>query len=161
MKNLLFAIFMSITLISQAQTPVAPAGTGTENDPYQITTLNNLYWMSVTPTSWDKYFEQTDNIDATSTATWNSGAGWDPIGYVNGESDYLAFTGYYNGNNWLIGDLYINRPTELAVGFFSIIENAHISHMGIYNASADITGGEVTGTLAGFNLSSTIIDFSQ
>ena len=43
------------TLSAQTSTPPA-GGTGTENDPYQIGTLENLYWLSQTVTEWDKHF---------------------------------------------------------------------------------------------------------
>ncbi|HOZ29950.1 MAG TPA: T9SS type A sorting domain-containing protein, partial [Bacteroidales bacterium] len=147
-----FVLF--IATILSAQTPVVPAGSGTENDPYQIATLDNLYWMSITSSSWDKYFEQTNDINANFTSAWNSGAGWDPIGYVNSEADYLAFTGSYDGGGFLIENIYINRPTEMALGFFAIIENANISNMLI--ADIWIAGNEFVGSLTGFNFSSEI-----
>ncbi|MDD3741219.1 MAG: T9SS type A sorting domain-containing protein [Bacteroidales bacterium] len=152
----LFLLVLCTAAVISAQTPVAPAGSGTEIDPYQITSLDNLYWMSITSSSWDKYFVQTNDIDAYSTHSWNSGAGWDPIGYVNGETDYLAFTGSYDGGGFVIEALAINRPSEMFLGFFAIIENANISNL--FFSDILIVGNEIIGSIAGFNFSSEIID---
>jgi len=35
-----------------AQNPVQPTGSGTNQDPYVISTLNNLYWLSINTSEW-------------------------------------------------------------------------------------------------------------
>jgi hypothetical protein len=48
-RTILLAFSLFITLLMQAQTSTAPAtGDGTSSNPYQIATLNNLYWLSQT-----------------------------------------------------------------------------------------------------------------
>jgi len=64
-----------------AQTATPPAsGDGTSGDPYQIATLNNLYWITQNSGEWNKYYEQTADIDASGTSGWDGNAGFYPIG---------------------------------------------------------------------------------
>jgi hypothetical protein len=151
-KQILLIVGMCLTLVLQAQTATAPSGSGTSIDPYQIATLNNLYWISQNSSSWSSYFMQTADIDASATSSWNSGAGWTPIGYVNSESDYSAFTGNYNGDNHTISGLTINRPTtSTGIGLFAFVMNATISHLSLTNVS--ISGGEeFVGALVGMSI---------
>jgi hypothetical protein len=120
--------------------PVAPSGTGTQSDPYQIATLNNLYWMSdgggTSILGSGKYFEQTADIPAKSTEYIHGGQGFNPIG---------NFNGYYNGDNHVIDHLYINRGWY--VGLFGYVAGGEISNLGITNAS--VSGNKYTGILVG------------
>ena len=101
---ILFCVFATTLW---AQTSTAPSGTGTSGDPYLISTLNNLYWVTQTSTSWTgKYFKQTADIDASSTSSWDSGKGFLPIG-----NSTTSFTGNYDGGNCQITSLYINGLT--------------------------------------------------
>ena len=102
-----------------AQTATQPSGTGTSGDPYQIASLENLYWIadqtnhnSVSFSG--KYFLQTANIDASSTNTWTDEngyiSGWTTI---NGYPD--AFAGSYDGNGHTIDKLSMNTTAYLVV----------------------------------------------
>ncbi|WP_276253591.1 GLUG motif-containing protein [Halomontanus rarus] len=56
-----------------------------------------------------------DDIDASETATWNNGAGFEPIGpTANG-----SFMGSLDGNGHEISGLTINRPDENHAGLFA------------------------------------------
>jgi len=121
--------------------PEAPAGgDGTSGNPYQIATLNNLYWISVYPDEWDKHYIQIADIDASSTATWNGGDGFLPIG---------DFTGSYNGQDHTIDALFIDRASMGHVGLFGFTNGAEIDGIGVTNA--DITGDGYVGGLVGWN----------
>ncbi len=63
-------------------------GSGTEADPYQVATAEQLYNVRYYMTS---YFIQTAHIDL-GVAPWNLGDGWSAIG-----DDVNSFNGYYNG----------------------------------------------------------------
>jgi hypothetical protein len=140
---LLIALIVSTSLM--AQTADEPSGSGTEASPYQIETLNNLYWITQNSTEWSKYYEQTANIDATSTSTWDGGAGFTPIGY-----DYdHPFTGNYDGQNYTISNLYINRPSTDCIGLFGYsLALINITNIGLLNC--DITGNNSTGSIVGY-----------
>ncbi|MGY8908185.1 MAG: two-partner secretion domain-containing protein, partial [Pseudomonadales bacterium] len=85
------------------------------------------------------------DVDASSTSTWNAGAGFDPIG-----DSSTRFTGIFDGLGHAITGLTINRPTSSSVGLFSSItgENgATISNIGLKGGS--ILGSFLVGSLAG------------
>ena len=144
---LLFYIFN----LMFAQTSSQPNGSGTENDPYLISGINQLYWISQNSDSWDKYFLQTSDINAGSSKNWNSGKGFTPIG-----NDNVKFTGHYDGSGYIIDSLFINRPVGCCddykeyqkVGFFGYASQAEIFDLGITNA--DIIGHQYVGILIGY-----------
>ncbi len=136
----------------KAQTGTTPSGTGTSGDPYLIASLLDLKWIADqvnagTITFSGEYFKQTANIDAsaTSEASWNSGAGWIAIGAeANG-----IFSGSYDGQGFVISNLYINNPSGTFYGLFGYcMNNATIKNLGVTNVS--ITAGDEVGGLAGY-----------
>ncbi len=102
----------------------------------EVWTVTDLQNISVSP---DSSYIQKANIDATASASWNSGAGFVPI---------VNFTGNYDGNGFYINNLTINRPTEDYVGVFAqnrgTINNFKIS-------DSSFTGKINVGSIAGFN----------
>jgi len=147
-----FVLILIFTTSLIAQTAVAPsAGDGTENDPYQIESLENLYWIAadddVIPdpdqeTRWQSHYIQTADIDATDTENWFTGEGWKPIGF-NG----ISFSGHYDGGNHIIDQLYINAPELNFVGLFGFTSNATLENIGLTDVS--INGDVNVGSLAG------------
>lgn len=122
---------------------LAPAaGDGSELNPYQISEVNNLFWLSRYLSNWDENYVQTTDIDASETHTWYGGAGFSPIG-----NSTIAFDGGYDGAGYEIDGLYINRPTENNVGFFGVIDEGNVHDLGV--ANADVTGGSAVGILIG------------
>ena len=143
MKHLILVILLTFVpfLFSQTTTPPTD-GDGTEDNPYQISTLDNLYWITATDSVWNKYFVQTSDIDAFDTANWFEGRGWLPIG-----NDSVRFSGLYNGQNFSISNLYINRPTEDYIGLFGKTYYVEINNINIVNSN--VTGKNNIGILAG------------
>ena len=153
LTTLLIAITLSTSLM--AQTATAPTtGDGSVGNPYQIATINNLYWLSQqegnsddTGLYWSRNYIQTDNIDASTTSGWVGDAGFSPIGNAT-----TKFTGNYNGQNHTISNLFIYRPSSIFVGLFGWVEGV-ISNLGL--TSATITGNDYTGAIVGFLREST------
>jgi len=138
-RTALACLFILITSTTYSQTATPPSvGDGSESNPYEIATLENLYWLSQNSTEWDKHYIQTANIDATSTAGWDSGAGCTPIGNFSSK-----FTGSYNGKGHTINKPFINRPSTNYIGFFGYTSNAQIDSLGLTNI--DITGNSYVG----------------
>ena len=128
---------------------VAPAGSGTSGDPYLIATKYNLYWLTQNSASWGSYFQQTANIDATGTATWNGFYGLTCIGTAT-----TNFTGTYDGNGKTISNL--NNAVSHGYGnfgFFGRTNGATIKNLGLLNAEL-LAGNSNDGILAGAALSS-------
>ena len=132
----------SLSIIAQT-TSVAPLGQGTAESPYLVANLGNLLWIAENQSNWNKYYSQTADIDASETSTWNSGAGWVPIGY---EWSY-SFSGTYNGNNHTIDGLTINRSGNNYIGLFGYSVSATILNVGITNAV--VSGYQYVGALVG------------
>jgi len=143
-KIILLALILAYTPALFAQTATPPAGTGTAGDPYQIATMENLYWLTTHPESWTNQFIQTADLNASSTSSWNSGSGLNPIG----NSPY--FSGTYNGQSHTISGLYINRSGTNVIGLFGEITSTGIVK-NIVLLNATVRGYEFTGGLAGIN----------
>ncbi|NUN70700.1 MAG: hypothetical protein HUU02_13440 [Bacteroidetes bacterium] len=140
---LLFA-FQSV----KTQTADAPSsGDGTSGAPYQIATLNNLYWITQNSAEWSKYFIQTANIDASSTSSWDGGNGFTPIG-----SNATSFTGSYNGQDFSISGLTIARSSTDYVGLFGFISNGVVSN--VLMTGASVSGASYVGGIVGFSTGS-------
>jgi len=137
--------FLAMILGLMAQTAVLPTGDGTETTPYRIAIWQNLYWISQTPSSWNKHFIQTDNIIfPTEINAWNNYQGLTSIGTYN-----APFTGHYNGNHKTISNIYINRNSADNVGFFGKTDNALIKNLRIENVN--VTADFKVGALIGYN----------
>ena len=141
---LLFTITM-VTSVAQAQ---FAGGSGTEEDPYQISTLEQLQ-AAGDSANLDKHFVQIADIDASDTEEWNNGKGFNPIGrsYIPGES--YPFRGSFDGNGFTISNLTINRSEESFVGLFGKTSRANFSHVALENI--EVSGAHHTGGLIGSN----------
>ncbi|MDA3886722.1 MAG: T9SS type A sorting domain-containing protein [Candidatus Delongbacteria bacterium] len=128
--------------------PVEPDGSGTDVDPYQIATLENLFWITSDPLHFDYDYVQIADIDASDTEMWYADStggykGWMPIGNI-----YEPFIGSYEGQDHEILNLFINRPDEDFVGLFGRTNFADVNHIKVTNAS--VTGNQYTGCLIGY-----------
>ena len=147
---ILFACIISQTLFSQ--TAVQPLGSGTANDPYQIDSLANLYWITQDTSLWSSYFLQTADIDASPTSTWfyyNAGGsnyyykGFPPIG--NSYTTY--FSGTYDGGGHTITGLY-SYLSDHYEGLFGQCLGATIKNVRLINVK--IKTGYCGGGIAGY-----------
>ena len=118
---------------------VAPSGSGTEADPYQIATFTNLMWMSTNNNN-GTHFIQVADIDASESATLDSGKGYTP-------ASTLSNGGVYNGAGHTIDGLRINRPNEDNIGLFKQLSGGTVKNLGMTNV--DIDGKGYVGSIAG------------
>ena len=134
-KQTIIIIFMMLIAVAiNCETTAEPPSNygqenaGTEENPFLISNLANLRWLSENPDYWGEaelesiiplswvlikkhYFRQTADIDATETVNWNDGTGFLPIGneqQQDWEYIFSPFVGDYNGNNYSITGLYFN-----------------------------------------------------
>lgn len=164
-KSSFITLLVSFILIVcnkiNAQTAVAPTGTGTSCDPYQISSLDNLYWVTQTSASWDvgKYFIQTANIDASATSTYfsNGSGGYYGLPAIGGSSQAvgnqvsgLSFKANYDGQGFTISNLYINRKIQ-SVALFGATNNATIKNLTLQNPTVIVSSG-VNGYYSGSSI---------
>ena len=89
-----------------------------------------------------------ENGNGSRDDTYNTGAGWNPIGTTTS-----FFTATFNGNGYTIANLFINRP-ENNIGLFGISSTAVIENLGLVNVN--VTGVVNVGSLVGLSGSGTI-----
>ncbi|PLX06676.1 MAG: hypothetical protein C0596_15275 [Marinilabiliales bacterium] len=145
MKHLyLYLILIALSFNSFAQ---FAGGSGTQLDPYRVSTADQL---SEVRNYLDSYFIQTNNIDLKSYDHDGDGKGWMPIAGA-GTGD--RFTGHYDGNNFIIYNLYINRPNTNNVGLFGHMgADDDVTDMSIINLgleNVEVYGARGTGALVG------------
>jgi Bacterial Ig-like domain/The GLUG motif len=149
-------------------------GSGTSGeDPYLISTCTQLQAMN---DYLDSYFQLTQDIDCSESATWNVNLDE----WVDGDTDNAlipdsyastthtsiivqnngyfgfdpigddenAFTGRLDGDNHTISNLWIFRKNSNQVGLFGETQNAHILRLGL--SDSNIVGGASTGGLVGY-----------
>lgn len=117
------------------------AGTGAYANPYQIANLADLNGIRDYPGA---HFIVTADIDASPTATWDSGAGWSPI---------AEFTGTLRGQGRVVNGLHINRPSTDYVGLFAMINKTVATYQtavrDLHLINANIMGRHYVGALCG------------
>ena len=141
-------LFVLPAISTLAQGPVTPSGVGSAENPYQISQLGHLVWMSdnVGSSSGKFYIVQND-IDASATSSWNDGKGFVPIGSY---SPFQPFNGTFNGNEKTISCLIINRPSESFVGLFGLAgNNSEVKDLHLTGGA--VTGSDYAGTIVGYN----------
>ncbi len=156
-----FLLLAAWSVSAFSQTAVAPAnagdpGAGTLANPYNIASLDNLYWMASQVNEHgnsfeNTFFRQTDDIDAEDTENWFGGQGWTPIGCLTN-----TFAGTYDGNNKNIENLFIDRPDLSFAGLFGATDGSSLSN--IRMVDADITGGFFVGALVGLAANTELSD---
>ena len=146
MKRIPIAVLLMILLTRPifGQTAIPPAvGDGSAANPYQIATLENLYWIVSTPGNMNYYFIQTADINASQTSSWSDsmGQGWPSIGVYGS-----PYRGRYDGMFHTIDSLFINRPNYDETGLFGTIAG-EVRNLGLTHVN--IHGGRYAGGLAG------------
>ena len=143
------------TVFSQG---IAPSnGAGTPENPYQIENFDNLLWLSENSSAWNKYYIQTADIDAKESSNLNNGAGFSPIGTYIEFHPEMTFSGGYDGQEFTISNLTINRPDSADFqGLFGSICGGSVMNLKVLDAK--ISGNNYTGILVGdiFNNSSVV-----
>ncbi|MEI6480818.1 MAG: ATP-binding protein [Candidatus Saccharibacteria bacterium] len=138
-----FAFYVNVVNGSKANA-FSGAGRGSVDDPYQITSCDQLQLVGRFQ---DSEYVLMNDVDCSDTINWNDGAGFAPI---SGSQIHL------DGRNYAIKDLYINRPNELNVGFFgsmndgdNYVRNLTFSKSIANKDRIDINGGRNAGTISG------------
>ena len=123
-----------------------PQGSGTEEDPYLITTAAELDAMrDYSSTYSPKYFKIVNDIDLSGYAET-----WTPIG----ENRTFRFGGIVDGNGKTIRGLNVDTGEEQYAGLFGYIDNATITNLTV--EVEQVRGKGYVGGLVGYAKDSTI-----
>lgn len=140
----LIVFALVVVIICPAQAGTYSGGSGTEDDPYQIATAEDLVELSQDPNNWDKNFLLTADIDMT-------GQTMTPIG----SDEDSAFRGEFDGDGHSISNLHMNMPDVNNVGLFGYAVSARISNLNL--ADVNVTGHAFVGALVGTYASGKVI----
>ena len=125
------------------------AGRGTEEDPYLVANASQFDrirdYMDM-----GLYFEQTGEIDFTGYVSPlyhdYETKGFEPIG----DDTEKCFIGHYNGNNYPIKGLFIDRLDKIYVGNFGNAQYSEFSNIYVNNDhNGSIRGGAYVGAIVG------------
>ncbi len=127
-------------------------GSGSVEDPFIIEDVDDLQNMKENLSA---HYILGNDIDASSTDTWNNGKGFFPVGeiiYEGGEYGKNPiehpFYGSLDGNGHTITGLYIDRPSNFSVGLFGYAgPEASIEDVQLVDCT--ITGNISVGGIAG------------
>lgn len=159
MKHIIYTILILCGAQLTAQN--YSGGLGTEANPYRISDIIDLIYLSSHSSDWNKHFIQISDIDAQKTSIINYGnhdndpsspnqaMGFSPIGNA-----LSMFSGTYNGDGYGIYNLNINRPQQEYIGLFGYTNFATLSNINLFDCI--IAGGKSTGSLVGKNGASSI-----
>ncbi len=108
-------------------------------------------------------YELVANISLATYADDEGGKGWNPLGHDTdsgtSECQGAVFDGTFEGNDFMVSDLNINRPGEDCVGLFGhIAVNSEIRNLRL--SAEKVRGGSNVGGLVGDGESATIISSS-
>jgi hypothetical protein len=95
-------------------------GIGTQDDPYEISNASQLQAME---DDLSANYTLVSDVDASNTAQFNGGTGFDPVGDVDAsDKTEEEFNGSFDGNGRTITGLTINRSEEGNIGLRSSVE---------------------------------------
>ncbi len=113
-------------------------GGGTEANPYQISTPEQLNSIGDYYELMDKCFILTADIDMSAHT------GSIPYNIIGSS---IAFSGIFDGDNYVVSNLSINLPNQSYVGLFGITRGAQIKQLGLENIN--VTGSSYVGGMIG------------
>lgn len=133
MKKII-SIIITISMLLASVPAFAVSGTGTESNPYLISSASDIAKIH---DDLDGYYKLTSNINM-------SGVAFEPIGNENEG----AFTGTIDGAGYTISNLNINLPENKYVGFVGYLEGT-IKNLNLTNV--DACGYRYVGGLVGYS----------
>ncbi len=123
------------------------SGEGTEANPYKISSEAELAYLAKTVNAGTnyatKFFEQTADLDLNNKP-------WNPIG-----NNSKQFSGTYDGNGFVINNLYYRDSAAQYVGLFGGINNATLKNITL--ASGFVYGYQYAGGICGIAKGESII----
>ncbi|MFG0721378.1 filamentous hemagglutinin N-terminal domain-containing protein [Pseudomonas sp. GLN_6] len=127
----------------------ALGGDGSLATPYRITDVYGLQGLASTSLAGSRFVLAND-INASSSAQWNSSTGFLSIGSLAN-----PFTGRLDGQGHRISGLSINRPGSTYSGLFGY-NAGYVGNLNLVGGS--VAGGSYTGALVGYNTATGVVE---
>jgi len=114
-------------------------GTGSAQDPYLLSSFDQLKFLAETPSDWDKSFELINDIE------------WDPnVAGLRVGTSSAHFTGSLNGRGYVVRGFTFDHRYERCVGLFGYVgSSASIRKLGVVDVN--IVADDYVGALVGYN----------
>ena len=135
--------------VPETTPPTYSGGSGTERNPWLISTADDLKTLADTVNNGEpytytgEYFLQTNDIDLSNVV-------WEPIGYT--DSDYY-FSGHYDGGDYIISNAVstgkLDEDGQATAGIFGCVMDGSVSNLHVRNADFTASGDENYGPAGG------------
>lgn len=145
MKKLVAFAAIAIALSNSALFAEYSGGSGTKSDPWQINSIDGLFYLSEHPEDFNSNFILTSDMDFDGCIFQTALIAPDSNN-TNWDFDGVSFTGTFNGNNYVIRNLLIDTGCSGndylglfgQIGPNSIIKNVVIEDVNIIGGPAQI-----------------------
>jgi hypothetical protein len=119
-------------------------GSGTEDEPYLISTAEQLNLIGLFVCEWDKHFKLTEDIDLSRY----KGNSFNIIG----RNEKLPFIGVFDGNGKRIWNFTWNSTETYCIGLFGYVgSDGQIKNLGLENVDVNELSGWYVAGLVGWN----------
>ena len=139
-------LFVFVSVFSFAQ---YNGGSGTQADPYQISTVQNLLDFSESVCAGNSYenvyFQLQNDIDLSVLERKNEK--FSPIGIYNNWNDMKPFRGIFDGQGFVIKNLNLELPNQNHVALFGVVAGGVVRNLRVENAKVE--GHHYVGILVG------------
>lgn len=125
-------------------------GTGTGNSPYQITDVYGLQGIGSSASLLSSNWVLANNIEASTAAVWNGGAGFAPIGTFLSPFIGVLDGGSHSINNLTIASSAFDVGLFAMIGSSGVVRNLDLSNVNIFGTGSNSVSRNV-GVLAGEN----------
>ena len=155
---------MLMTMTAWAQTELFSGGEGTVDNPYKITTADDLNKLAKDVNNGtkykDTYFKLMNDVSYEHTSTWNDTTSTENNFTPIGNSSTNSFRGTFDGNDKSISGIRIYKNTKTAdsqnIGLFGVVLRGTVKNLTLTDTR--IVGYGYTGGIAGYCSSNSVID---
>lgn len=138
----IFVLSAIFTLSVSSVAGTYGGGNGTQADPYQIRTPEQMNTIGVNSADWGKHFKLMNDIDMSAY----TGTQYNIIG-----NQTTPFSGSFDGNQYVIHNLtYVTSEAVEYAGIFGYLSGATIKNLSVDNVFLS-SGGRYVGGVAGLN----------
>ena len=117
--------------------PAFSGGTGELDDPYLVSTADELNSIGHNPRLMIAHFKLVNDIDLTG------------VDYYIMASQYYPFRGTFDGNDHTISNFSYTSPEATGVGLFGYLSNGRIKNLGLIDPNVHVDKGNFHGCLVG------------